>query len=72
MNNNIEEDGKLIKVTMEDIAKNNNRIGFKMYEKNDEKARDITIIADDNSKLIERLQNINNNNEKEINNLIVK
>lgn len=61
----------LVKVTLDDIAKNYYRIGFRLYQFGIEKgSRNINEIADENTKLIEELSRLNKGIEQEINKLI--
>lgn len=63
----------LIKVLKEDIIRNNMRIGFKLYQgDNVEEIFDINSIVDENTRLIQSLNNINDVVEKEINYLLNK
>ena len=63
--------GTLIKVTPEDIQKNNYRISFKMYDtENIEKVKVINDIVDENTELTKRLESLNTIIESEVNKLL--
>ena len=61
----------LFKTNGKEILDNNSRIGFSLYEldKNDE-IKDINKIVDENTKLLEGLNRINETVEEEINKLL--
>ena len=63
----------LVKTNIDEIYRNNCRIGFRLYQMNkDTQSRSINEIVDQNSKLIEELSRINDVVEKEIDILINK
>ena len=63
--------GTLIKVTPEDIRNNNYRISFKIYEiENIQKIKAINDIVDENTKLTQKLERLNNVIEAEVNKLL--
>ena len=63
----------LIKVSLTDIRKNNYRLGFRLYQlEYENKNKTINEIVDENTRLIERLERINEVVENEINFLINK
>lgn len=63
--------GTLIKVTPEDIKKNNYRISFKMYQsENIAKVKEINDIVDENTYLTKKLEELNETIEAEVNKLL--
>ena len=71
INNNRKQKDILVKVTQEDIRKNNMRIGFNLYQLNPtDKTFDITKAIDENSYLINELERLNTEINIEMNKLI--
>lgn len=69
--NNRKQKDILVKITTDDIRNNRYRIGFRLYQSGiEESIRNINEIVDENTRLIKKLSDINNEIEEEINNLI--
>ena len=68
--NNRRQKDILVKASFDDIRKNNMRIGFNLYQMDKGKEEiDINKIVDDNTDLLRKLNHLNEEVEKEINNL---
>ena len=71
INNNRKQKDILIKTTSDKIKDNNMRIGFKLYQiENQDKLFDINKIVDENTHLIEKLSAIDQTVQSEINRLL--
>ena len=71
INNNRKQKDILVKVTQDDIRKNNMRIGFNLYQLNPtDKIFDVTKAIDENSRLINELERLNTEINIEMNKLI--
>ena len=71
--NNRKQKYVLTKTSLVEIRKNNYRIGFNLYElDNNDKVKDINKIVDDNTEYLEQLNRINKVVETEINKLMNK
>lgn len=73
VNNNRKQKDVLVKTSVDEIRKNNYRIGFNLYQlENNDKVKDINKIVDENTDYLERLNRINQTVETEINKLLNK
>lgn len=73
INNNRRQKDILIKVSYEEIRKNNYRIGFNLYQlENSNQIKDINKIVDENTKYLEKLNRINQTVENEVNKFLNK
>ena len=69
--NNRKQKDVLIKITHQTLKENNLRIGFKLYQlENNAKLKDINKIVDENTRYLEKLNRINEKVEREINILL--
>ena len=69
--NNRKQKDVLVKTSFEEIISNNSRIGFSLYELDkSEEIKDINKIVDQNTRLLEGLNRINETVEQEINKLL--
>ena len=69
--NNRKKKDVLIKIKTEDLIDNNYRIGFRLYQlEKTSKIKDINKIVDDNTKYLNKLNDINHQIEREINKLL--
>ncbi len=69
INNNRRQKDILIKTNIDEIRKNNMRIGFHLYQIDKENNFNINNIVDENTYLLKELNNLNDKVEIEINNL---
>ena len=71
ISNNRKRKDILVKTNYKELADNNLRIGFKLYQlEKENKIKDINKIVDENTKYLDMLNYINSNVEKEINKLL--
>ena len=69
INNNRRQKDVLIKTNIDEIKKNNMRIGFHLYQIDKDNTFNINSIVDENTYLLKELNSLNNKVEIEINNL---